>query len=147
MFLVSSCSCLCPIHWNHVLSREWRCLSAMLPLHLGDQRLYSLLRPALYQRFDGKQKLIKYVWYHWTEKNIRDMSSYMYVCFKNQRTVKLEYPLQLSKQWRRWGFETPSRSLWRHRNAIGRPSAKGHTCHIFEFRANNMASSHLCFKI
>ena len=25
MFLVSSCSCLCPIHWSHVLSPEWRC--------------------------------------------------------------------------------------------------------------------------
>ena len=25
MILVSSCSCLCPIHWSHVLSREWRC--------------------------------------------------------------------------------------------------------------------------
>ena len=25
MFLVSSCSCLCPIHWSKVLSREWRC--------------------------------------------------------------------------------------------------------------------------
>ena len=25
MFLVSSCSCLCPIQWSHVLSREWRC--------------------------------------------------------------------------------------------------------------------------
>ena len=25
MFLVSSCSCVCPIHWNQVLSREWRC--------------------------------------------------------------------------------------------------------------------------
>ena len=25
MFLVSSCSCLCPIHWSQVLSREWRC--------------------------------------------------------------------------------------------------------------------------
>ena len=25
MFLVSSCSCLCAIHWSHVLSREWRC--------------------------------------------------------------------------------------------------------------------------
>ena len=24
MFLVSSCSCLCPIHWSQVLSREWR---------------------------------------------------------------------------------------------------------------------------
>ena len=25
MFLVSSCCCLCPIHWSQVLSREWRC--------------------------------------------------------------------------------------------------------------------------
>ena len=25
MFLVSSCSCLCPIHWSQVLSWEWRC--------------------------------------------------------------------------------------------------------------------------
>ena len=25
MFLVASCSCLCPIHWSQVLSREWRC--------------------------------------------------------------------------------------------------------------------------
>ena len=25
MFLISSCSCLCPIHWSQVLSREWRC--------------------------------------------------------------------------------------------------------------------------
>ena len=25
MFVVSSCSCLCPIDWNQVLSREWRC--------------------------------------------------------------------------------------------------------------------------
>ena len=25
MFLVSSCSCFCPIHWSQVLSRERRC--------------------------------------------------------------------------------------------------------------------------
>ena len=25
MFLVSSCSCLCPVHWSPVLSRKWRC--------------------------------------------------------------------------------------------------------------------------
>ena len=25
MFLVLSCSCLCPIHWSHLLSRKWRC--------------------------------------------------------------------------------------------------------------------------
>ena len=25
MILVSSCSCLCPLHWNQGLSREWRC--------------------------------------------------------------------------------------------------------------------------
>ena len=25
MFLISFCSCLCPIHWSQVLSQEWRC--------------------------------------------------------------------------------------------------------------------------
>ena len=25
MIPVSSCSCLCPIHWSQMLSREWRC--------------------------------------------------------------------------------------------------------------------------
>ena len=25
MFVVSSWSCLCPIHWSHVISWEWRC--------------------------------------------------------------------------------------------------------------------------
>ena len=25
MFLVSSCSCICPIYWSRVLGREWRC--------------------------------------------------------------------------------------------------------------------------
>ena len=25
MFLVSSCICLCPIHWSQVLRQEWRC--------------------------------------------------------------------------------------------------------------------------
>ena len=25
MFLVSSCSCLCPVYWSHVSSWEWRC--------------------------------------------------------------------------------------------------------------------------
>ena len=25
MIIVLSCSCLCPIHWSQVLSREWRC--------------------------------------------------------------------------------------------------------------------------
>ena len=25
MFLISSCSCLCPMHWSQVFSWEWRC--------------------------------------------------------------------------------------------------------------------------
>ena len=25
MFLIPSCSCLCPIHWSQVLSLEWKC--------------------------------------------------------------------------------------------------------------------------
>ena len=27
-FFVSSCSCLCPIHWSQVLSQEWRCTTS-----------------------------------------------------------------------------------------------------------------------
>ena len=29
MFLISSCSCLCPIQWSQVLSWEWRCSEAV----------------------------------------------------------------------------------------------------------------------
>ena len=48
MFLVSSCSCLCPIHWSQVWSREWRCScsqrrQAMLQLHLSDEQFSCLL--------------------------------------------------------------------------------------------------------
>ena len=39
MFLASSFSCLCPIHWSR---------QAMLQLHLSDQQFYCLLRCGLY---------------------------------------------------------------------------------------------------
>ena len=52
MLLVSSCSCLCPIHWSQVLSWELRC-SWMLQLHLSERQFYCLLGCALYQRFYG----------------------------------------------------------------------------------------------
>ena len=42
-FLVLSCSCLCPICWSQVLSRELRC-SWSRPT--GDQQLYCILRGA-----------------------------------------------------------------------------------------------------
>ena len=35
---------------------------------------------------------------------------------------------QLSTQWRCWWFETPSRSLWRHRNVVLPPIFITHTC-------------------
>ena len=31
MFLFSFCICLCPIHWSHVLSREWRYVVGAAP--------------------------------------------------------------------------------------------------------------------
>ena len=34
MFLVSPCSCLCPIHWNQVLSREWSSADRRCPNYL-----------------------------------------------------------------------------------------------------------------
>ena len=47
MFLVSSCSCLCPSYWCQVFSLEWRC-SWMFQLHLRDQQFYCPLRCVLY---------------------------------------------------------------------------------------------------
>ena len=53
----SSCSCLCPILWSQVFSREWRsCWSSAdrrcSKVHLCDQQFYCLWRYNLYQRFD-----------------------------------------------------------------------------------------------
>ena len=45
MFLISSCSFLCPIHWNQLWNREWRCSwAAPVQLHLSDQQFYCLQR-------------------------------------------------------------------------------------------------------
>ena len=47
MFLVSSCSCLCLIYWNHVLSCEWRCSWSS-----ADRRCSNYIW-VINQRFDG----------------------------------------------------------------------------------------------
>ena len=39
MFLVSSCSCLCPILWSQ-LSREWRCSSLQSVTYIRDLRIF-----------------------------------------------------------------------------------------------------------
>ena len=52
MFLVSSCSCLCSIHWNQVLSREWRCPTTS---EWTTGLLFNLLC-YLYLRLDGSSK-------------------------------------------------------------------------------------------
>ena len=43
MFLFPSCSCLCPIYWSKVLSREWRCnwCSAVTPTVIGMELLHT----------------------------------------------------------------------------------------------------------
>ena len=51
MFLVSSCSCLCPIQWSQVLSREWRCSwssTGAAPTTSEWSTIYCLLRRVLY---------------------------------------------------------------------------------------------------
>ena len=58
MFLVSSGSCLCPIHWGPVWNREWRCSRSRTNRQcsnyiLSDQQLYCLLWWSLYWRFDS----------------------------------------------------------------------------------------------
>ena len=57
MFLGSSCSCLCPIHWSQVSSREWRCRAAPVQLHLNVQQFHCVFRCTLYYRFDGKHNI------------------------------------------------------------------------------------------
>ena len=49
MFLVSSCSCLCPIHWIQMLSREWRCCWSSVDRRCSNYIwVYCLLRCNLY---------------------------------------------------------------------------------------------------
>ena len=67
MFLISPCSCPCPVHWNQVLSQEWRCCwssaAILFQPHLSDQQLYCLLLPV-------KLQLILEFWWYMTMKNI-----------------------------------------------------------------------------
>ena len=51
MFLVSSCSGLCPIHWSQVLSWEWRCSWSSADRRY--QQFHCLLRCDLYWMFYG----------------------------------------------------------------------------------------------
>ena len=46
MFLVSSCSCLCPIHWSQVLSGEWRCSWSSADRRWTTSELSTSLLPA-----------------------------------------------------------------------------------------------------
>ena len=51
--VISSCSCLCPIHWSHLLSSRMKIWleqhrQTMLQLHLSDQYFYCLIRCDLY---------------------------------------------------------------------------------------------------
>ena len=62
MFLVSSCSSLCPIHWSHVLSWEWSC-----------------------RRSSADRRCSNYIWMinnliaHKGSTYIRDLTVYIYV--------------------------------------------------------------------
>ena len=94
MFLVSSCSCLCPIHWSQVLGWEWRCswscanrwcsnyMSAMLQLHLSDQQFYCLcviLEAWRYtQQDNARDSIQKYTYCKNLEENYNDIASYWY---------------------------------------------------------------------
>ena len=58
MFLVLSCTCLCPIHWSQVLSWEWRCSWSSAERRCSNYILVTtILLPA-------KMQLILEVWLH-----------------------------------------------------------------------------------
>ena len=69
MFLVSSCCCLCPIHWSQVLSREWRCSWSS-----ADSRCSNYIwvinnftasgATYIYNRFEGNSLALEWCDYH-----------------------------------------------------------------------------------
>ena len=63
LFLVSSFSCLCPVHRTQVIKSRLKVQleqrrQAMLQLHLSDQQFYCLLRCALYYRCAGIDNIV-----------------------------------------------------------------------------------------
>ena len=59
MTLVSSCSCpiVCPIHWNQVISREWRCSWSS-----ADRRSSNYI--CVINLLPTKARLILYIWWY-----------------------------------------------------------------------------------
>ena len=74
IYLFSPCSCLCPIHWNQMLSREWRCSWSIADrqLHQSDEQFYCLLRCVIYYRFDGILDLLGLTQIHWSLHHLFD---------------------------------------------------------------------------
>ena len=62
MFLVSPCSCLCPIHWNQILCREW--IYSWSRRHRCSKYIWVINNFIFYQcifylKFDGEAKLLQ----------------------------------------------------------------------------------------
>ena len=93
-FLVSSCSCFCPIHWSQVLSRKWKVPS--------NGNIFCVTGP-LCGQFTG---------HRWIPLTKVSETEFFYVFFDLHLTKRLS-----KKSWV-WWFETPSCSLWRHCNEV-----------------------------
>ena len=78
MSLISSCSCLCAIYWNQVLSREWRCSWSSADRRCS-KYIWVVNNVILYYRSDGRH----IVWLHFV----------MYFC------VEVMVKLNISLQW------------------------------------------------
>ena len=86
-FFVSSCSCLCPIHWSQVLSQEWRCSRSSADRRCSNyiwviNNFFYLLCCVLYQRFDG---IIKQV-----IKGLHG-ATYMFFCLDEGNSTDLAF--------------------------------------------------------
>ena len=136
---VSSCNCLCPIHWSQVLSREWRCSwsSADRPI-----KVRLILETWRYFKIVGIQEGRCFSWSidiiidnvrTWWRHQMEWFSTLLALCagnslvtgeFPSQRPVMQSFDVffhlclnkQLSKQSWGWWFEMPSCSLWHHCN-------------------------------
>ena len=75
MFLISSCRCLCAIHWSQVLSREWRC---SWPVPTGDAPTTSEWSTIL---SCTKVQLILEVWWYVGNVGHKGYPSFLYALF------------------------------------------------------------------
>ena len=109
MILVSSCRCLCPIHWRWVLSREWRCRWSSADRRCSNYiwvilNLIAYWGAILYYRFDDIPASVQIMaWRHPGDKLLSEpmmVSLLTHICITRPQWVK---QLQSNSVIQTWG--------------------------------------------